>query len=73
MENGPCSVNEAGDGTVPNPYSWNSNANILWVDQPVGACICVGVFGCLCLGLSLSLSLYRGVMCVVDTHASIDG
>lgn len=36
VENGPCAVNEAGDGTVFNPYSWNSNANILWVDQPVG-------------------------------------
>ena len=42
VENGPCAVNEAGDGTVPNPFSWNSNANILWVDQPVGAsrCLC---------------------------------
>lgn len=29
-------MNEWGNGTVPNPFSWNSNANILWVDQPVG-------------------------------------
>jgi hypothetical protein len=36
VENGPCSVNEFGNGTLPNPYSWNSNANILWIDQPVG-------------------------------------
>lgn len=35
-ENGPCSVNEDGDGTIPNPYSWNSNAHALWLDQPTG-------------------------------------
>ena len=39
VENGPCSVNEFANGTVPNPYSWNSNANILWLDQPVGKSI----------------------------------
>ncbi|EWM30035.1 serine carboxypeptidase [Nannochloropsis gaditana] len=36
VENGPCYVNEWGNGTVLNPDSWNSNANILWIDQPVG-------------------------------------
>mmetsp|Transcript_4119 Transcript_4119/g.6104 ORF Transcript_4119/g.6104 Transcript_4119/m.6104 type:complete len:725 (+) Transcript_4119:208-2382(+) len=35
-ENGPCSVNENGDGTVPNPFSWNDNAHALWLDQPTG-------------------------------------
>jgi cathepsin A (carboxypeptidase C) len=35
-ENGPCSVNERGDGTIPNAYSWNSNAHALWLDQPTG-------------------------------------
>jgi cathepsin A (carboxypeptidase C) len=35
-ENGPCTVTEDGLSTVNNPYSWNSNANILWVDQPAG-------------------------------------
>jgi len=35
-ENGPCSVNEHGDGTVPNPHSWNENAHALWLDQPTG-------------------------------------
>lgn len=33
-ENGPCKVTEDGLNTVNNPYSWNNNANILWVDQP---------------------------------------
>jgi cathepsin A (carboxypeptidase C) len=35
-ENGPCSVNADGTSTIPNPFSWNSNANIMWVDQPAG-------------------------------------
>jgi cathepsin A (carboxypeptidase C) len=35
-ENGPCTVSEDGQTTIPNPYSWNSNANIMWVDQPAG-------------------------------------
>lgn len=33
-ENGPCTVNEDGSGTSPNPNSWNNNANVMWVDQP---------------------------------------
>eukprot|EP01031_Cornospumella_fuschlensis_P045738 gene45738-55982_t len=36
FENGPCKVSEDGLTTTPNPYSWNNNANILWVDQPAG-------------------------------------
>lgn len=35
-ENGPCQVNEAGSNTTTNPYSWNSNANLLYIDQPTG-------------------------------------
>ncbi|KAJ3063879.1 hypothetical protein HK102_008358, partial [Quaeritorhiza haematococci] len=36
MELGPCQVLPGGNGTKPNPHSWNSNANILFLDQPVG-------------------------------------
>eukprot|EP00949_MAST-11_sp_MAST-11-sp1_P003566 g3566.t1 len=35
-ENGPCKVNEEGTNTTLNPYSWNANANLLYVDQPTG-------------------------------------
>jgi cathepsin A (carboxypeptidase C) len=33
-ENGPCTASADGKTTVNNPYSWNSNANIMWIDQP---------------------------------------
>ena len=32
-ENGPCKVNEFATDTTLNPYSWNKNSNIMWVDQ----------------------------------------
>lgn len=37
-ENGPCSVVKDGGAlhTVDNPYSWTSNATVLWIDQPTG-------------------------------------
>jgi len=36
VENGPCKVTENADSTVLNPFSWNSNANLLYVDSPPG-------------------------------------
>lgn len=39
MELGPCSIdmkNVSANGTVWNPYSWNNEANIFFLDQPVG-------------------------------------
>ncbi|CAD7957558.1 unnamed protein product [Amoebophrya sp. A120] len=35
-ENGPCGVDSDGKTLKPNPYSWNTNANVIWVDQPAG-------------------------------------
>jgi cathepsin A (carboxypeptidase C) len=35
-ENGPCTVAEGGMHTIPNKYSWNQKANIMFLDQPVG-------------------------------------
>jgi len=35
-ENGPCTVDQAGENTTINPYSWNSNASLLYIDQPSG-------------------------------------
>ncbi|KAF8269049.1 carboxypeptidase-like protein S1 [Lactarius quietus] len=37
QENGPCTFNNVSGSTpVLNPYSWNSYANMLYVDQPIG-------------------------------------
>ncbi|KAJ7144487.1 serine carboxypeptidase [Mycena epipterygia] len=33
---GPCRAVNTDNGTVFHPYSWNSNANIFFIDQPVG-------------------------------------
>ncbi|RFU78906.1 carboxypeptidase s1 a [Trichoderma arundinaceum] len=34
-ENGPCSVLADSRGTVLNPWSWNNDVNMLYLDQPV--------------------------------------
>jgi len=36
FENGPCKVSADGKSTTVNPYSWNTRANVMWVDQPPG-------------------------------------
>ncbi|KAJ3032097.1 hypothetical protein HDV00_007984 [Rhizophlyctis rosea] len=35
MELGPCRVSPGGNGTVPNKYSWNNEANVIFLDQPI--------------------------------------
>ncbi|KAG6811216.1 hypothetical protein H0H92_008511 [Tricholoma furcatifolium] len=35
FELGPCSVANEGKNTTFNPHSWNNNANIIFLDQPV--------------------------------------
>lgn len=34
-ENGPCRVNPDSKGTTLNPWSWNNEVNMLYIDQPV--------------------------------------
>jgi len=35
-ENGPYKFDTDGETLLKNPYSWNENANLIYVDQPVG-------------------------------------
>lgn len=35
VENGPCNINRDSNSTTLNPWSWNNNVNMLYVDQPV--------------------------------------
>ena len=30
-ENGPCNINEYGNGTDLNEFSWTNKANVIWV------------------------------------------
>jgi hypothetical protein len=34
-ENGPCYINTDSNSTTLNPWSWNNNVNMLYIDQPV--------------------------------------
>ncbi|KAF5314902.1 hypothetical protein D9619_007517 [Psilocybe cf. subviscida] len=36
QENGPCRINNDTTTVSHNPYSWNNEANVLYIDQPVG-------------------------------------
>jgi cathepsin A (carboxypeptidase C) len=35
MELGPCRVNPQGNGTTINKWSWNNEANVIFLDQPI--------------------------------------
>ncbi|KAJ7452963.1 serine carboxypeptidase [Mycena galericulata] len=36
QENGPCRITNNSESVTLNPFSWNTNANVLYIDQPVG-------------------------------------
>lgn len=36
QENGPCRINNDTTTVSHNPNSWNNEANVLYIDQPVG-------------------------------------
>jgi carboxypeptidase C (cathepsin A) len=36
QEHGPCRITNDSSTVVLNPYSWNNESNIIYIDQPVG-------------------------------------
>lgn len=42
QENGPCRINNDSTAVSLNPFSWNTVANTLYIDQPVGVGFSVG-------------------------------
>ncbi|KAI6045247.1 peptidase S10 serine carboxypeptidase [Pisolithus marmoratus] len=36
FELGPCTISDGGSNTTCNPYGWNTHANVIFLDQPVG-------------------------------------
>ena len=36
QEHGPCQITNDSSSITPNLYSWNNEANVLYIDQPVG-------------------------------------
>jgi carboxypeptidase C (cathepsin A) len=39
-ENGPCKISGDATSTYPNPYSWNNNASMIYIDQPGNVIMC---------------------------------
>lgn len=36
QEHGPCRITNDSSAVTLNPFSWNNEANVLYIDQPVG-------------------------------------
>lgn len=36
IENGPFNITKSNNSLITNPWSWNTNANVLYIDQPLG-------------------------------------
>lgn len=46
VENGPCHINETTGDLYSNPYSWNNDAYVIYIDQPAGVGFSYGeIFG----------------------------
>lgn len=65
MELGPCTVDEKGEKTVYNPYSWNNQAHVIFLDQPTNVGYSYGT------GVSNSVDAAKDVYAFL--HLFLDG
>ena len=65
QETGPCTVNIDSNSTTLNPYSWNQEVNMLYIDQPVQTGFSYDTLQ------NVTLDVFRGIYNPLDPSAEV--